>query len=215
MKKVIALFVFGSVFLTGCPKHEIIPAPTPKVELESSFIGLVNGSQLELTQNVDGYYLDATKTKYIQPSPTPSTATYYANMKSSNGLVSIRVSMGSVQFDGSANSDPSLSTFNSFFTSNTTPVYSALAASGFEVVYRDGSGNVWTSDETQPSPPQAVTFTGIVQESDGSGDYSKFTCTFTCNVYRVVPDLSTPDPNDTITLSLPIQNGVLKGWFKR
>ncbi len=213
MKKVIALFVFGSVFLAGCPKHEIIPAPTPKVELESSFIGIVNGSQLELTQNVDGYYLDATKTKYIQPSPTPSLATYYANMKSSNGLVSIRVGLGSLQFDGSASSDPSLSAFNSFFTSTTNPVYSTGAANGFEVVYRDGSGNVWTSDASQPG--QTVAFTGIVQESDGSGDYSKFTCTFTCNVYRDVPDTSTPDPNDTITLSLAINNGVLKGWFKR
>ena len=89
MKKVIALFAFGSVFLAGCPKHEIIPAPTPKVELESHFIGIVNGTQIELTQNVDGYYLDATKTKLIQPSPTPSTATYYANMKSSNGLAQL------------------------------------------------------------------------------------------------------------------------------
>ena len=213
MKKVIALFVFGSVFLAGCPKHEIIPAPTPKVELESSFIGIVNGSQLELTQNVDGYYLDATKTKYIQPSPTPSLATYYANMKSSNGLVSIRVGLGSLQFDGSASSDPSLTAFNSFFTSNTNPVYATGAANGFEVVYRDGSGNVWTSDASQPG--QTVEFTGIVQKSDGSGDYSKFTCTFTCNVYRDVPDTSTPDPNDSITLSLAINNGILKGWFKR
>lgn len=213
MKKIIPLFVFGSVFLAGCPKHEIIPAPTPKVELESSFIGLVNGSQLELTQNVDGYYLDATKTKFIQPSPTPSLATYYANMKSSNTLVSIRVSLGSIQFDGSANSDPSLSVFNNFFTTTTTPVYSANAMNGFEVVYRDGSGNVWTSDPA--ATPQDVVFTGIVQESDGSGDYSKFTCTFNCNVYRDVPDTSTPNPNDSITISLPIQNGVLKGWFKR
>ncbi|WP_343637490.1 hypothetical protein [Fluviicola sp.] len=213
MKKIIPLFVFGSVFLAGCPKHEIIPAPTPKVELESSFIGLVNGSQLELTQNVDGYYLDATKTKFIQPSPTPSLATYYANMKSSNTLVSIRVSLGSIQFDGSANSDPSLSVFNNFFTTTTTPVYTANAANGFEVVYRDGSGNVWTSDPA--STPQDVIFTGIVQESDGSGDYSKFTCTFNCNVYRDVPDTSTPNPSDSITISLPIQNGVLKAWFKR
>lgn len=213
MKKVIALFVFGSVFLAGCPKHEIIPAPTPKVELESSFIGTINGSQVELTQNVDGYYLDATKTKYILPSPTPSKAAYYANMKSSNGLVSIRVGLGSIDFDGSASSDPSLSVFNSFFSTNTTPVYSDQAVSGFEVVYRDGSGNVWTSDETQSG--QNVIFTGIVQESDGSGDYSKFTCTFNCTVYRDTPDLSTPDPNDFITLSLPIQNGILKGWFKR
>lgn len=213
MKKVIALFAFGSLFLTGCPKHEIIPAPTPKVELESSFIGIVNGSQLELTQNVDGYYLEATKTKYILPSPTPSKAAYYANMKSSNGLVSIRIGLGSISFDGSADSDPSLSVFNSFFSSTTAPIYSAQAAAGFEVVYRDGSGNVWTSDDTQPV--QDVVFTGIVQESDGSGDYSKFTCTFNCNVYRDVPDLTTPVLTDSITLSLPIQNAVLKGWFKR
>lgn len=213
MKKVIAFFAFGSLFLAGCPKHEIIPAPTPKVELESSFIGIVNGSQLELTQNVDGYYLEATKTKYILPSPTPSKAAYYANMKSSNGLVSIRVGLGSISFDGSADSDPSLTVFNNFFSSTTAPIYSAQAASGFEVVYRDGSGNVWTSDDTQPL--QDVVFTGIVQESDGSGDYSKFTCTFNCNVYRDVPDLTTPVLTDSITLSLPIQNAVLKGWFKR
>ncbi|WP_341903033.1 hypothetical protein [Fluviicola taffensis] len=213
MKKVIALFAFGSLFLAGCPKHEIIPAPTPKVELESSFIGIVNGSQLELTQNVDGYYLEATKTKYILPSPTPSKAAYYANMKSSNGLVSIRVGLGSISFDGSADSDPSLAVFNSFFSSMTAPVYSAAAANGFEVVYRDGSGNVWTSDDTQPV--QDVIFTGIVQESDGSGDYSKFTCTFNCNVYRTVPDLTTPVLTDSLTLSLPIQNAILKGWFKR
>ena len=134
-------------------------------------------------------------------------------MKSSNTLVSIQVKLGSINFDGSANSDPSLSVFNSFFTSTTNPAYSAGAANGFEVVYRDGSGNIWTSDETQS--PQDVVFTGIVQESDGSGDYSKFTCTFNCNVYREIPDVSTPDPNDSITLTLPIQNAVLKGWFKR
>ena len=214
MKKVIALFVFGSVFLAGCPKHEIIPAPTPKVELESNFIGTINGSQIELTQNVDGYYLDATKTKLIQPSPTPSTATYYANMKSSNGLVSIRVGLGTLQFDGSASSDPSLSAFNSYFTSVTEPLYSDMAAAGFEVVYRDGSGNIWTSDEASPIP-QDVIFTGITQESDGSGDYSKFTCTFDCVVYRDTPDLTTPDPNDMITLSMPITNAVFKGWFRR
>lgn len=209
MKKVIALFVFGSLFLAGCPKHEIIPAPTPKVELESSFIGLVNGSQLELTQNVDGYYLDATKTKYILPSPTPSKAAYYANMKSANGLVSIRVGLGSIGFDGSASSDPSLAVFNSYFSSQTTPVYSDQAVSGFEVVYRDGSGNVWSSDETQT--PQNAVFTGIVQESDGSGDYSKFTCTFNCKVYRTIYDTL---GNPTV-LDIDIQNAILKGWFKR
>lgn len=214
MKKIIPLFVFGSVFLAGCPKHEIIPAPTPKVELESSFIGTVNGSQLELTQNVNGYYLDASSTKFIQPSPAASYATYYANMKSSSTLVSIRVSLGRVPFDGSASSDPSVSVFNNFFTTTTAPTYETNAVDGFEVVYRDGSGNVWTSDASQTG--QDVAFTGIVQESDGTGDYSKFTCTFNCNVYRKIPDLSTPTPlDDSVTLMLPISNGILKGWFKR
>ncbi|MNK09797.1 hypothetical protein D3C87_277760 [compost metagenome] len=214
MKKVIALFAFGSLFLAGCPKHEIIPAPTPKVTLEASFIGLVNGSQLELTKNVDGYYLDAASAKYIVPSPTPSRATYTANMASSNGLVSIRVGLGSISFDGSASSSPSLSVFNNFFTTMTAPAYSTGALSGFEVVYRDGTGKVWISDASQTG--QDAVFTGIVQESDALGDYSKFTCTFNCNVYRKEPDLTTPnDPNDSITYTLPIQNGVLKGWFKR
>ncbi|WP_343606393.1 hypothetical protein [Fluviicola sp.] len=214
MKKVITLFVFGSLFLAGCPKHEIIPAPTPKVQLESHFIGTINGTQVELTQNVDGYYLDATKVKVILPSPTPSKANYFADMKSSQNLVSIRVGLGSATFDASASGgDPSLSVFNNFFTSNTTPAYAASADGGFEVVYRDGSGAVWTSDPTQTA--QDVVFTNIVQESDGTGDYSKFTCTFNCMVYRQIPDTTTPDPNDFITLSLPIQNAILKGWFKR
>lgn len=210
MKKVIALFVFGSLFLAGCPKHEIIPAPTPKVSLESHFIGTINGTQVELTQNVDGYYLDATKVKVILPSPTPSKASYFADMKSSQNLVSIRVGLGSATFDASASGgDPSLSVFNNFFTSNTSPVYAASADGGFEVVYRDGSGAVWTSDPAQS--PQDVIFTNIVQESDGTGDYSKFTCTFNCNVYRNTVDQS----GNPITLQLPIQNAVLKGWFKR
>ncbi|AEA43070.1 hypothetical protein [Fluviicola taffensis] len=214
MKKIIALFAFGSLFLAGCPKHEIIPAPTPRVDLESSFIGLINGTQVELTQNVGGYYLDVSKSKYILPSPTPSRATYFADMKSPEDLLSIRIGLGAALFDGgSSGGDPSLSVFNTFFTSTTTPTYSDNGTNGFDVTYRDGNGGVWKSDET--STPQDAIFTGIVQESDGSGDYSKFTCTFNCIVYRDILDVSTPDPNDSITLSLPIQNAVFKGWFQR
>jgi hypothetical protein len=214
MKKIIALFLFGSLFLAGCPKHEIIPSPTPKVDLESSFIGGINGTQVELTQNVDGYYLDASKSKYILPSPTPSRATYYAEMKSSQNLLSIKIGLGPVLFDAGASSgDPSLTVFNSFFTSTTTPTYSNNAANGFDVTYRDGNGGVWKSDDA--SSPQTVAFSGILQESDGSGDYSKFTCTFSCIVYRRIPDLTTPIPDDSVTLSLPISNAVLKGWFER
>lgn len=210
MKKITLLFAFGSLFLAGCPKHEIIPAPETKVTLTSSFIGTVNGTQVELTQNVDGYLLDATNVKTIFPSPTPSVATYYADMKSSQELLSIRIGLGSVNFDASASSgQPSLSVFNAFFNTALTPPYAQGAIDGFEVVYRDGSGKLWTSDPA--SPGQDVEFTGIVQESDSKGDYSKFTCTFNCLVYRTYVDAN----DDTITVSLPIQNAILKGWFKR
>lgn len=204
MKKIAFLFLFGSVFLAGCPKHEIIPAPTPKVALSGHFTGNINGTSIELTQNVTGYYVDANKAKVILPSPNLSSAVYYANFKSDQSLVSIQVSLGSIQWDASVSSDPGLTQFDTFFTTTLTPSYSAAAASGFEVIYRDGSGNIWTSDPA--STPQSVVFSGITQESDATGDYSKFTCTFDCIVYRTV---------GLNTYSLPIQNAVYTGWFKR
>lgn len=205
MKKIAFLFLFGSVFLAGCPEHEIIPAPTPEAELNAHFMGTINGTDIELTQNVDGYYLEATNNKQLNPSPTPSKARYNANFKSEQSLVSISISLGSVIWDASISSDPTLSLFNSFFTSNLTPAFSLDADAGFEVVYRDGFGNVWESDAGSAAP-QDVVFSNIVQESDASGDYSKFTCTFNCTVYRTVG----PD-----TFSLLIEDAVYEGWFQR
>ena len=215
MKRTILLLALGSFLLTGCPKHEIIPAPVPHVTLTSKFVGTINGTNVELTQDVDGYYLDATKTKVIMPSPTPSYAIYSANMLSAQSLVSIKVSLGSVIFDAAVAQDPAVETWNSFFQGNASPsnpAYSAGALNGFEVVYRDGTGAVWTSD---PSSSTNVSFTNIVQESDATGDYSKFVCTFDCIVSREVPDTSTPDPNDTITLTLPITGATFTAYFKR
>ncbi|MEY3238052.1 MAG: hypothetical protein RI883_2153, partial [Bacteroidota bacterium] len=45
--------VFG---LSSCIEHEVIPAPVPMVDLSCHFNGVVNGSNLELTENVLGYY---------------------------------------------------------------------------------------------------------------------------------------------------------------
>jgi hypothetical protein len=205
MKKVIALFVLGSMILTGCPKHEVIPAPEPEVDLEAKFTGNVNGANIELTENVEGFYLDASKVKTIQPSPTPSTAVYYADFKSGQTLTSIKVNLGSLSFDASVNNqEPLLETFNSFFTTNNIPSYSYQAASGFEVIYRDNLGQIFRSNPTLGGITPNVAFTNIVQESDNSGDYSKFTCTFKCTVFNVAD--STP---------IIIDNAVYKGWFKR
>lgn len=212
MKKITLLFAFGSLFLAGCPKHEIIPAPEAKVSLTSSFNGTINGAVVELTQNVDSYALNATDVKTIFPSPQLSTANYYAELKSSQQLVSIRIGLGSVMFDASAsNGEPGLSAFNSFFTSNLTPNYALSANNGFEVVFRDGSGNVWTSKPTNPSPAQSVEFNEIVQESDSKGDYSKFKCVFSTYVYRTYE----VSPGNFTTDSLLFSNSTFRGWFKR
>ena len=48
----IGVFIFLS---TSCTKHEIIPAPTPKVDLLAHFEGIIGGQFIEYTENVDGY----------------------------------------------------------------------------------------------------------------------------------------------------------------
>ncbi len=205
MKKTIALFILGSMILTGCPDHEVIPAPQPKVELSAKFTGTINGTGIELTENVEGFSLEASKVKTIQPSPTPSTAIYYADFKSGQTLTSMKLNLGSLSFDASVNNqDPLLAVFNAFFTTNNNPIYSYQAVSGFEVIYRDNLGQVFRSNPTLSGIPTTVAFTNIVQESDNSGDYSKFTCAFNCTVFNVAD--STP---------VNITNAVYKGWFKR
>jgi hypothetical protein len=203
---------------TGCVDHEIIPAPTPHVELVCNFKGLVNGTDIELTQNVQGYYLSNTQSKIILPSPAASSAVYFADIKSDQSLRSVMVGLGSINWDASASSEPTLALFNVFMTANTNPAYSTAGSAGFEVKYRDNNGDIWTSKPNDLG--QAVTFSNIVQESDESGDYSKFTCTFTTTVYHTFM-ITTVDPiTGAITVtpneqSLIIANGIYKGWFKR
>ena len=208
MKKIILFCALGFMVATGCKKtkHEIIPAPVETVDLNAEFSGDINGAPVYLKQGVQGYFLDANKTKVILPAPQPSAAIYYADMKSGQTLVSVKVNLGSVLFDAATSSDqnPTLQQLNDFINANLTPTYSTGGAAGFEVVYRDANGAIWTSDAA--AGPQDVEFTSIVQESDATGDYFKFICTFNTTVYRTVG----PD-----TFSLPIQNAVLKGWFKR
>lgn len=206
--------------LSGCVEHEIIPAPIPHVDLECSFKGLINGTDIELTQNVAGYYLNNTKAKIILPSPASSSAVYFADIRSDQTLKSVSIGLGSINWDASASSEPTLAMFNTFFmaNANTNPVYATGGTNGFEVKYRDNNGDVWTSKPNEVG--QSVTFNNIVQASDATGDYSKFTCTFTCTVYHTFM-ITTTDPNTgaiTVTpneQSLVISNGIFKGWFKR
>jgi hypothetical protein len=198
---------FITLILVACNKHEVIPAPEPKAELKSHFIGTINGTEVEFTKNVNGYYGLANKSKIILPSPSSSSAVYYYDMKSDEAISSMKVGLGSVLWDASAASDPSVAMFNSFFNSNLSPSYSTDGANGFVVVYKDGNGSEWTSSEGSVNP-QSVQFTNVSQESDNNGDYSKFSCTFSCFVYRSYG-------NPVVIDSLYIDNGQMTGWFQR
>lgn len=206
------------VGISSCIKHEIIPAPKPKVKLDCNFRGFINGTDTELTKNVNGYYLEADKSKFIAPGNEPSKAVYFANMRSAETLKFIRISIGSILWDADVSADPTLGLFNQFLNSNLTPNYSIDAAAGFEVTYRDATGVVWKSKNTGA---QNVEFSNVKQESDENGDYSKFICEFSTTVYHTFEE-GEPDPNNPdevltadIEYSLPITNAVFKGWFKR
>lgn len=219
MKKIIVFA--GALFLTlaSCIKHEVIPAPVPTVDLYAHFIGDFTPSQggtatIELTENVLGYTNTSEKAKVILPPPSFSSAVYYSQMSSSQAATMIKIGLGSVLWDASSESDPGLNTFNTFFTDNAdpnNPNYSNGGASGFEVTYRDGYGAVWYSDESSVNV-QDVSFTNISQDSDSTGDYSLFVCTFNCYVYRTYYD---PTLMVDVTDSVRIDNAVYSGWFKR
>jgi hypothetical protein len=196
------------VVLASCKKDVVepvspnVPVPVPVVDLNAHFFGTINGAQLELTQNVQGYYGTAWS-DYDFSNPPFAEATYSFNMQSGEFMTAIEISHGSFTWDTSGtNYSPPLSAFNQFHSVDTLPSYSSGGINGFEISFIDYSGNVWQSNDMSPNF-QTVKFSNVLQESDGTGDYSKFSCEFTCYVY----DLGLTD-------SLLIENAVFQGWFQ-
>jgi hypothetical protein len=206
--KITVAAVLASVLgLSSCIEHEVIPAPVPMVDLNCNFYGIVNGSPLELTENVLGYTGVADKNLILLPSPSYSSAVYTFEMLSSQNARSVKISLGSVFWDRGVNTEPTESQFNAFHNSNLNPAFSLGGATGFECVYRDLAGNAWTSKENSTNF-QDVVFSAVSQDSDSTGHYSLFTCNFDCYVYH----------QDAITLawdSIKIENAVYKGWFQK
>lgn len=225
--KITKTILVGSMIALGfsaCIKHEIIPAPEPKVELVCHFNGLISGTPLELTQNVKGYMMETNKSIFVPPAGL-ATATYYSEMKSAEDLVSVKISIGNMRWDGNGTDGPPSNVFNSFFTNNLIPNYTTGAIStptntaGVEVAYRDGLGNIWLTKEVDDAT-NTMEFSNISQETDKTGDYSKYIANFNCRVYhtfREIIQYPAPTPNDTIYTeeSFEITNAVLKGWYKR
>jgi len=205
MKMKHLLFVlFGGIFLASCIEHEVIPPPRVTVDLDCSFTATLEGADYNLVAGVGGFYCDATRAKEILPNPQPSTAKYYAAIRSDEQFDFIQVKMGSVLFDAEVGSDPTLEEFTQFFEQTTNPEFKTDANEGVEIVFRNGDGGVFFSKEADPTP-QMFSITSVSQESDEEGDYLKFTANFSCNLYD-----DPANPGDTVT----IENGVYIGYFQ-
>lgn len=218
------MFKKGFIYLVGfgflivsCIKHEVIPAPTPSADLYAHFIGTINNSQIELTRNVLGYENNSYKVKIIQPPGGNSKAVYYSEMASPSQVQSIAVGLGSLNFDSGVATDPPLAIFEPFFQLpyNENPNYSNDGANGFEVVYKDPTSRIWKSNELSTYAAANASFTGIQVESDATGDYSKFICTFDCYMYSLNPDSLALAPPVAHIDSFLINDAVYTGWFKR
>lgn len=200
--------VLLTIGLSSCIEHEVIPAPEPTVDLQiAEFEGTINGTYVHLTENVSGYYVSTEKAKILLPPPQLSSAVYFSEILSAESPVSIKIGLGSVMWDASTTSDPTLTQYNNFLMNTLTPVFALDGNNGFEVRYKDGLGVVWVSNQASVNF-QDVIFSDIKQESDASGDYSQFTCDFECYVYHT----------DPVTLELDsvrIQASEYKAWFKR
>ncbi|MBU3659803.1 MAG: hypothetical protein FGM14_08045 [Flavobacteriales bacterium] len=207
------LFVLFGV--SSCIEHEVIPPPTNTLDLNASFVGYVNGTQVEFTQNVLNYKGYSDKYMAIYASPLLSKMLFISEMKSFTDQRAIRLTFGSLDWDASANSTPTLTMFNDFHTSTSgidlpfrdwaTLIDVANTTDGIQIEYTDQNGLVWISRESDPG--QIAKFTVLDQATDKTGDYSLFEVTFSCKVWRY-------NVQTELDESLNISNGKLKAWFK-
>lgn len=199
---VLALLLFSS-----CIKHEIIPPPSPKVDLPASFIGSLNGATYEIIKDVDGYFCKGTQTKQLNPTPQLSTVIYYSSLQSESKIDFLQIGIGKLKYNADYNIDPSLEDFNNYFNDNLSPNYSAGADDGVEIVYRDSQGMIWISD---PDLPGTFVFTKLSQESDETGDYMKFTAKFSA-----VLSLSVDEDHEDFGSTIQFENGIFEGFFMK
>lgn len=210
--KSLAVFSLG-VVVFSCNKREIIPPPEPKVELKTHFYGKINGSDLELTQNVNGY-TGSSGVDLLINANTLDSAIYHSKLSSTQTLQSVSVGHGSLIFDWGASERPTLATFESFYLSglNQQPVFSTSGLSGFTVTYTDGSGKEWRSNSNSSYPQEKAEYKSMATESDKNGDYAKFKVNFDTYVYHTYFDNV---DQLYITDSILITDAVYTGWYKR
>ena len=214
VNKLFSLTLLSVLVLSSCIKHEVVPAPVNTVDLNASLNCFVNGTQVEFTQNVDGYKGSSSKDVYVYASPVLSKVIYSSIISSPYSSQSLKISFGALDWDASANADPTVTMFNNYHSSNSqVPVpfinyYNLvnLNADGISVEYTDKNGILWKSNEQDLN--QSATFTVLKQASDNTGDYSLFECTFSCKAWHYNVQLQQND-------SIAINNAVYRAWFKK
>ena len=210
--KKLVLLVFAGLTIAACNKREIIPAPERKVELKNHFIGTIEGTEVELTENVNGFSGKSDVTMIVSPNAIDS-AVYQSEFYSTSSLQSIKILHGSVLFEAASSPKPSLAYFKSFYSANTEPVFSNEGKNGFAIEYTDAAGKKWKTRQQNTSTDESVQYLYLEQKSDEAGDYMLFRITFSTVVYR---DLIDPIDDTNITeLALPITNATYTGWYKR
>ena len=207
-KSIYSFFFLIVLFTTSCIEHEVIPPPVNTVDLNCYFVGFVNGTQVEFTQNVQGYGANVVNYEDINPSPTLSQQTYGSKIKSFYYDQAIQLKFGTLDWDASANSEPTVAMFNDYHSTNSgIPInFSDNGLAGIEIEYTDNNGVKWLSRESDPG--QEGVFTILGQASDNTGDYSLFECDFSCKVWRINPQTNQDE-------SLDITNAKFTSWFKR
>lgn len=210
IKKYVLLALAGLTF-AACNKREIIPPPKPKVELKNHFIGNINNTDVELTENVNGFTGKSDVTMIVSPSAIDS-AVYQSEFSSTQSLQSLKILHGSILFEAASSPKPSLAYFKSFYTNNTQPVFFNEGKNGIAIEYRDAAGKTWKTRHQNVNPMESAQYVYLEQKTDETGDYMLFRLNFSTIVYRDEYDAI----NDITTeLALPIANATYTGWYKR
>lgn len=176
MKKLlIAAGFVGLAGLPSCVDHQVIPPPLPLVDLNCECEALINDS---LVSYSDTCLYDAQK---VISTSGPSTARYFTRVQEETMTEGLELEMRKVEWTDDGSNTPPLTVWQTFFQSNTEPVYSTNVDDiGVVVRWTDPNGKVWVSDTmtTNNSCLQAFEFQSFVQESDTTGDYMQFKAIF-------------------------------------
>lgn len=212
MKKIFVIaLIFSGLMLVQCKKPESIPAPSSSADLKLHFEGIINGSDVEWTKNVEGYKGVSRLQLTDQIGTNLKDLAYYFGMFSDAKNSYVEIGIGSLPQDPNLGTRPTITTMRNFLDNNMLPNYSDTARAGFEVLYKDELGRFYRSDETAPG---TIEYSDFVEKEDNNGQYIQFKATFSCIVKHWGKTVTTP-LMDSVHATAAIQNATLIGYYTR